>query len=71
VKQVKSDPLETFDSFVAAFESACKDGSSPDLRAFLPPTAHPLRIPVLSELVRVDLEWNWSLGRRCGLDDYR
>ena len=67
----KLDPLETLDSFVAAFESACKDGSAPDLRVFLPASSHPLRTEVLCELVRVDLEQKWSLGQRCSLEDYR
>jgi serine/threonine protein kinase/tetratricopeptide (TPR) repeat protein len=63
--------LDEFDGYVAAFESAHHDGSWPNLAEFLPPSGHPLREKVLPELVRVDLEWSWRVGRRRRLDEYK
>src|SRR5262249_8886486 len=35
------------------------------------PIGNPLREKVLPELVRVDLEWSWRVGRRRRLEEYR
>ncbi|HEV3143562.1 MAG TPA: protein kinase [Gemmataceae bacterium] len=62
--------VDEFDSYISAFESAHHDGSCPNLADFLPPEGHPLREKVLPELVRVDLEWSWRVGRRRRLVEY-
>src|SRR5205814_7487968 len=41
-----------------------------DIADFLPPPAHPLYVPVLEELVRIDLEQHWLRGEPRWLDDY-
>jgi serine/threonine protein kinase len=58
-------------SFVEAFEEACARDGHADLEAFLPPTGHPLRLAVLRELVRIDLEHGWLAGRPTPLERYR
>jgi tetratricopeptide (TPR) repeat protein len=59
------------DSFVEAFELAHGRGEQVELEHFLPPPGHPLRLAVLRELVRIDLEHGWLAGRPTPLDSYR
>ncbi len=61
----------SLDDFVEAFEDARAEGEPVDLEHFLPETVHPLYLPVLRELVRVDLEYRWQAGRQQGLDHYQ
>jgi len=59
------------DDFVAAFESAqARDGHS-DLIDYLPAVPHPLYRAVASELIRVDLEYNWRRGKPKRVEDYQ
>jgi serine/threonine protein kinase/Tfp pilus assembly protein PilF len=64
----RSDEL---DEFVEAYESAWARAGEVDLARFLPPPSHSLYLPVLRELVRVDLEYGWRAARPCSLEDYR
>src|SRR5215470_7339458 len=57
--------------FVEAFEEAHARAGRAELADFLPPEGHPLRLDVLRELVRIDLEHGWRRGRPTPLDDYR
>jgi serine/threonine protein kinase/Flp pilus assembly protein TadD len=58
-------------NFVEAYEEArARDGWA-DLEAFLPPSGHPLRLAVLRELVRIDLEHGWLAGKPTPLERYR
>ena len=56
---------------VEEFESAVAAGRSPDLAAFAPLAGDPHRPRVLTELIRVDLEYGWRRGRPVPLSDYR
>src|SRR5438105_2191643 len=65
------DGADALDACVAAFEEAHARQGDADPAAFLPPADHPLHLPVLCELVRVDLELGWTRCRPTPLDDYR
>jgi serine/threonine protein kinase/predicted Zn-dependent protease len=62
---------DELDSFVEAFEAARHAQDTADLRQFVPSPNHPLYLPVLRELVRVDLEYGWEHGRPPSLADYQ
>lgn len=62
--------LDHLDDYVAAFERAWDDGPVADLRPFLPAADDSLYLPVLRELVRVDLELGWRQERPRPLADY-
>ena len=49
---------------VEAFEAALVADPNTDLAPFLPGEGHPLYLPVLVELIRVDLEHAWGRGQR-------
>jgi hypothetical protein len=51
-------------------EAAWERGGDADLAAFLPPPGDRLRLPVLEELIKTELELRWSRGRSATLDDY-
>ena len=55
---------------VEAFEVALNSDPNADLGAFLPDAADPLYLPLLGELIRVDLERSWSVGQGRRLGDY-
>src|SRR5437763_16508668 len=59
------------DQFIEAFEAARRRQDPVDLAGFLPPPADPLYLPVLRELVCVDLDYGWGRGAPTPLDDYR
>jgi serine/threonine protein kinase/Flp pilus assembly protein TadD len=63
--------LAALDAFIAAFEAARECCRDVDLSGFVPPPGHPLRRPVLRELVRVDLEYGWNQGCPRALADYQ
>src|SRR4051812_6951329 len=56
--------------FIEPFVAASAAGPRDDLAAFVPPVAHPLHLPVLEELIRIDLERHWLAGRPRWLEDY-
>ncbi len=56
---------------VEAYESALARGSRVEVIEFAPPSGHPQGLAILCELVRVDLEYRWGLGRARPLEDYR
>jgi serine/threonine protein kinase len=56
--------------YVEAFEAARASDPSADFAPFLPPVSHPLYIPVLEELIRIDLEQSWLRGESRWLEDY-
>lgn len=58
------------DDFVAAFEKARREGHPARIEEFLPPPDHPLRLTVLGELVRVEMELDWRDGHPRSLADY-
>src|SRR4051812_28006385 len=58
------------EKFIEAFEAARAADPDAELADFLPPPGHPLYIPVLEELVRIDLERRWLGGRPLWLEDY-
>ncbi len=52
------------------FESACREEGLAEPAAFLPPPGDPARLRILKELVKIDLEVRWRLGRGLPLEDY-
>src|SRR6478672_9778412 len=48
---------------VDAFEVALAADPSADFAPFVPEPTHPLYLPLLGELIRIDLERSWSDGR--------
>ena len=53
-----------------AYETDSQNGPQA-LAAFLPARSDPDYVWVLTELIRMDLEQQWSVGNRVRLDDYR
>src|SRR5688572_3403640 len=58
------------EEFIEAFEAARSANSAADLADFLPAPNHPLYLPILEELVRIDLEQHWRRGESRWLEDY-
>src|SRR5436305_10960067 len=58
------------EKYIEAFEAARAAAPAADLADFLPPPGHPLHLPVLEELVRIDLEQHWLHGQPVWLEDY-
>jgi serine/threonine protein kinase/tetratricopeptide (TPR) repeat protein len=61
---------EEIDPFIEAFERSYATQGRADLTAFLPEPGHPHYLAVLRELVRADLEFNWTCGARRLAEDY-
>lgn len=55
----------------AAFESAFEKAGSAAIEDFLPSQSDPDYLPVLAQLLRVDLRMHWSVGCPKSLEDYR
>ena len=66
------DPREAdLEAFIEAYEAAhARDGRA-ELADFAPAADHPAYLPILCELVRIDLEFGWRRGRARGLQEYR
>jgi hypothetical protein len=58
------------EKFIEAFETARATNPDADLADFLPALTHPLYLPVLEELVRIDLEHHWVHARPRWLEEY-
>jgi serine/threonine protein kinase len=58
------------EKYVEGFEAARATDPHADFVPFLPPANHPLYVPVLEELVRIDLEQHWLRGEPRWLEDY-
>lgn len=58
------------DRRVEAFEERLAEEGSAAIADFLPPADAPIHDETLAELVRVDLEWSWSRGRRKPVEAY-
>src|SRR4051794_4159639 len=56
---------------VEAFEEALARDGLAAVADFAPSADHPQRLPILCELVRVDLEHRWCRGQPCRLEGYR
>src|SRR5207248_1376078 len=65
-----ASPAVDVDVFVRAYEMAWQSNGQAAVRDHLPPPGHPGYLRVLVELIRVDLEYNWSDGRRRRAADY-
>src|SRR5262249_29453485 len=64
-------PWVELDDFIEAFERAQARGVPSDLAHFLPEAPHPLYQAILSELIRVDLEYSWKRGDPKRVEDYQ
>jgi serine/threonine protein kinase len=51
-------------------EDAWKKGAAVDLEQFLPPPDNPIRLVVLHELIKTDLEMHWKRGQAMLLEQY-
>lgn len=71
MKAAAATSWQIIDACVEAFEAARQRDAAAPLAGFLPGRADPLYLPVLRELVRVDLELGWESGRRPSLESYR
>lgn len=61
----------TLTEFLEAFESALTGQGQANLADFIPDRRHPLYLPVLRELVRIDLEWSWERRQPRSLAEYQ
>ena len=59
------------DDFVDAFEAAWARHGDADPAQFVPDHCHALYLPVLGELLRIDMELRWKRGLRRRPEDYR
>src|SRR5262245_22027151 len=66
------DPRDAdLEAFIEAYEAAqARDGRA-EVGDFAPAADHPEYLPILCELVRVDLEFGWRRGRPRGLQEYQ
>ncbi|MCA9050506.1 MAG: hypothetical protein KDA89_17335, partial [Planctomycetaceae bacterium] len=53
----------TVDTCVEAYESACAENGTADVRQCLPDRSHPEFRKIVVELLRVDLEYRWNAGQ--------
>jgi hypothetical protein len=70
VGQLNAADWKYVQDVVTRFETAWCDGNLLDLEAFLPPRGLPLRLLVLKELIKSDLELRWRNGKVATLEDY-
>jgi hypothetical protein len=66
----KAPTWDEIDSFVVSFEKSRAKEEHADLSAHLPEANHPVYLPVLQELVRVDLEYGWTRGGKKNVEEY-
>jgi serine/threonine protein kinase len=59
------------EALIEAFETAYLADAGADLASYLPPPGHPHRVPVLEELIRIDLEHHWAGGLPRWVEEYR
>jgi hypothetical protein len=70
-RALNSDAPRELEDFIEAFESAPVRGGPADLARFLPDPVHPRYREVLTELIRIDLEWSWRQGTPRRPEDYQ
>ena len=70
MEAVTGNPQE-LDEIIDQYEAAQRRDGTADLARFLPEREHPLYLPALRELVRVDLEYSWQRGQPRALADYQ
>ncbi|MEM8679713.1 MAG: serine/threonine-protein kinase, partial [Planctomycetota bacterium] len=61
---------ESIDKAVERFEHSLQSGGEVDLASLVPPPSNPHHLPVLSTLVKVELEARWERGARPRLEAY-
>lgn len=59
------------EDFVDAFEAAWARHGDADPAQFVPDRRHALYLPVLGELIRIDMELRWKHGTPSRPEDYR
>ncbi len=62
---------KSLDDYIEVFERDHLSGSRRDLRSYLPDRSDDLYLPVLRELVRIDLELGWEARRPRRLQEYQ
>ena len=58
------------DEVLERFDQVWHAGQSPAIDDYLPPSGHPLRLHVLEELVRMDLECRIKAGQPVRIEEY-
>ncbi len=61
---------DTIDVAIRQLEEAWRQAPQPDIGPWIPPVGNPLRLRVLVELIRVDLECRWKSGVPTRIEDY-
>lgn len=62
VDQTSESGGVAFDAAIDAFEAAWRSGNPPDIRSIIDKAPSKIRITLLHELIRVDLEYRWKNG---------
>src|SRR5262245_2554024 len=70
VRELSSQDRLALEAWLTAFEEGWDEQRLAPHVGSLPPPGHPLRLPALVELIKVDLELNWQRGNRRRLADY-
>ncbi len=60
----------TLESWLMAFEDSWGEGRLKQRASQLPQAGHPLRLPALVEMIKIDMEKQWGLGRRPRVEGY-
>lgn len=71
MKRARAEDWIELDDVVEAFEAALADSGDERLEEFLPDPRHPQFPAILSELIRVDIEYRWSQATPVNLHQYR
>src|SRR5262249_3751874 len=65
---LSEDHRQQLEAWLVDFDQAWDEDRLPARLAELPP-GHPLRLPALIEMAKIDLEHRWQRGRREGVED--
>jgi serine/threonine protein kinase len=72
--QLKTNEWQQLQEFAGRFEEAWQKvdsgATAPDLRQFLPAAANAVRLPILHELIKTELEIRWRRGLPTQLENY-
>jgi serine/threonine protein kinase len=73
IKRLASRQWQQLKQYAESFEQAWANAPASDavaLQGYLPPPNDPLRLPVLHELIKIDLEARWKRGQPIQLEQY-
>ena len=70
IEERLADEERDLESCVRSFEAANLGDQSANLESFLPNVSHPRYLAILSELIRLDMEFSWARGTPNRLADF-